>query len=199
MLAISAIIVFVSRDIAVSPRYRPPLRRVLARMAGLVVPAFAFLTCYLLLVILFGSLYAVMDPLASSRNFRLEGVVRAISFPRASIFRRRRSARSAMAISRPPAAQRASSPAPRSSAAFSCCCSASTRSSALRASAAAAAKASDLREARGRFSAEPAKPCWRMFRYLLESTGESPGIRKHDEFDLLDSVMALRLISACIY
>jgi voltage-gated potassium channel Kch len=55
-------------------------------MAGLVVPAFAFLTCYSLLVILFASLYAVMDHLAGGRNFRLESVVRAISFPESLYF-----------------------------------------------------------------------------------------------------------------
>jgi hypothetical protein len=39
-------------------------------------------------VILFASLYAVMDHLAGGRNFRFDGVVRAPSlFPKAFIFR----------------------------------------------------------------------------------------------------------------
>ena len=56
------------------------------RVARLIVPAFAFLTCYSLLVIVFASFYAVLDHLSGGGNFRIDGVVRAISFPESLYF-----------------------------------------------------------------------------------------------------------------
>lgn len=87
MMGISAIVVFVSRDIAVFLLDTGLLfEAFFARVAALVVPTFAFLTCYSLLVILFASTYSVLDRLSGGVNFRIDGVVRAISFPESLYF-----------------------------------------------------------------------------------------------------------------
>ncbi len=87
MLGISAVVLFVSRDIAVFLLDTGLLFEAFsARIAGLAVPTFAFLTCYSLLVILFASTYSVLDRLSGGINFRIDGVVRAISFPESLYF-----------------------------------------------------------------------------------------------------------------
>ena len=87
MIAISFIILFVSRNVAVFLLDIGLLfEEFFARIAGLIVPAFAFLTCYSLLVILFASVYSIMDHVTAGRNFRIEGAIRAISFPESLYF-----------------------------------------------------------------------------------------------------------------
>ena len=54
-------------------------------MARLVIPAFAFLTCYSLLVICFASFYSLAD-YAHPPNFRIDGVARALTFPETLYF-----------------------------------------------------------------------------------------------------------------
>jgi voltage-gated potassium channel len=83
-----AIIVFaVSRDVAEFLRDTGLLfDEFFHRIAGLVVPAFAFLTFYSLLVILFATVYAVLDHAMGGNDFRIDGAVRAISFPESLYF-----------------------------------------------------------------------------------------------------------------
>lgn len=56
------------------------------RMARLVVPAFAFLTFYALIVIIFASLYTLISEYALQPHFRVDGSARAISFSEAVHF-----------------------------------------------------------------------------------------------------------------
>ena len=85
--AIAVIVFAVSRDIALFLRDTGSLfDEFFRRIAGLAVPAFAFLTFYSLLVILFASLYAVLDHATGGANFRIDGVVRAITFPESLYF-----------------------------------------------------------------------------------------------------------------
>lgn len=87
MTMISLIVFFVSRDIAVFLLDTGLLfEEFFSRIAGLILPAFAFLTCYSLLVILFASIYSVLDHLGAGANFRIEGAIRAISFPESLYF-----------------------------------------------------------------------------------------------------------------
>jgi voltage-gated potassium channel len=86
-VAIALIAFIVSRDIALFLRETGLLfDEFFHRSAGLIVPAFAFLSFYSLLVILFAALYAVLDQAAGGTNFRIDGVVRAISFPESLYF-----------------------------------------------------------------------------------------------------------------
>jgi len=81
MLAISAFIFFVSSDIAVFLLDTGLLfEQFFSRIAALTVPAFAFLTCYSLMVILFASVYTVLDAFGGGANFRIDGMLRPISF-----------------------------------------------------------------------------------------------------------------------
>ena len=57
-----------------------------SRMARLVVPAFAFLTFYALLVIIFASLYTLMSQHAVQPHFRIGGEARALAFSEAVHF-----------------------------------------------------------------------------------------------------------------
>lgn len=87
MAAISGFIFFVSRDVAVFLLDTGLLfEQFFARIAALTVPAFAFLTCYSLMVILFASIYSVLDHFSNGANFRIEGAIRAISFPECLYF-----------------------------------------------------------------------------------------------------------------
>ncbi len=87
MAGISAVVLFVSRDVAVFLLDTGVLfEAFFGRIAALVVPSFAFLTCYSLLVILFASTYSVLDRLSGGVNFRIDGTVRAISFPESLYF-----------------------------------------------------------------------------------------------------------------
>lgn len=87
MLAIAAIVFAVSREVAVFLLDTGLLfEEFFRRVASLIVPAFAFLTCYSLLVILFASTYFVMDHFAVRPNFRIEGAARAITFTESLYF-----------------------------------------------------------------------------------------------------------------
>lgn len=85
--AIALIAFSVSRDIALFLRETELLfNEFFQRSAALIAPAFAFFTFYSLLVILFAGLYAVLDRVTGGANFRIDGVVRAISFPESLYF-----------------------------------------------------------------------------------------------------------------
>lgn len=56
------------------------------RMARLAIPAFAFLTCYAMMVIIFASLYMLMARHGGQAHFRVVGETRAITFPEAVHF-----------------------------------------------------------------------------------------------------------------
>jgi len=87
MAAISAIVLGVSRHIAIFLLDTGILfEEFFRRIARLAVPAFAFLTFYSLLVILFAALYAVLDHVLGGANFRIDGALRAISFPESLYF-----------------------------------------------------------------------------------------------------------------
>lgn len=87
MLAISIIVLVVSRDVAVFLLDTGLLfEEFFVRISGLVVPAFAFLTFYSLLIILFASFYSIADHLTRAPNFRIDGTVRALNFPEALYF-----------------------------------------------------------------------------------------------------------------
>ncbi len=87
MAVISMIILGVSRDIAIFLLDTGLLfEEFFRRMSRLAVPAFAFLTFYSLLVILFAALYAVLDHALGGANFRIDGTLRAISFPESLYF-----------------------------------------------------------------------------------------------------------------
>ena len=82
MLGISAIVFVVSRDIAIFLHDTGILfEAFFARITRLVVPAFAFLTFYSMLVILFASFYSIADHISDHANFRVNGVLRSLSFP----------------------------------------------------------------------------------------------------------------------
>lgn len=56
------------------------------RMSRLIVPAFAFLTFYSMIVIVFGSMYAIMSSFSHVPHFRVGGAARALSFQEAIHF-----------------------------------------------------------------------------------------------------------------
>lgn len=56
------------------------------RMAELVVPAFAFFTFYSLNIILFASIYRILDRFSAAQHFRIEGQLIDIAFPEALYF-----------------------------------------------------------------------------------------------------------------
>lgn len=56
------------------------------RMSRLAIPAFAFLTCYAMLVIIFASLFMLMAQYAGQPHFRVVGEARAITFSEAVHF-----------------------------------------------------------------------------------------------------------------
>jgi voltage-gated potassium channel len=87
MAAISIIVFLVSRDVAIFLLDTGLLfEAFFERMTSLIVPAFAFLTFYSLLVILFASLYTVLDHLAGGPHFRIDGALRAITFSESLFF-----------------------------------------------------------------------------------------------------------------
>ena len=80
--AIALIVFTVSRDIVLFLRETGLLfDEFFRRSAALIVPAFAFLSFYSLLVIVFAALYTVLDRVTGGGNFRVDGAVRAITFP----------------------------------------------------------------------------------------------------------------------
>jgi voltage-gated potassium channel len=87
MLVISAIVYAVSHDVAVFLLDTGILfEAFFARAARLMVPAFAFLTFYSLLVIVFASFYSIVDHLTAAPNFRIDGVLRPLRFPETLYF-----------------------------------------------------------------------------------------------------------------
>jgi voltage-gated potassium channel len=87
MLAISLIVFIVSHDVAIFLLDTGLLfEAFFERMRRLVIPAFAFLTFYSLLVMLFASFYTIMDHVGSVPNFRIDGVIRPLTFPESLYF-----------------------------------------------------------------------------------------------------------------
>lgn len=87
MAAISGIVFLVSHDVAIFLLDTGLLfEAFFARLARLIVPAFAFLSFYSLLVILFASFYSVIDHLSATANFRIDGILRPITFPESLYF-----------------------------------------------------------------------------------------------------------------
>src|SRR6185369_11021668 len=81
MTAIAVVVFLASHDVAVFLLDIGLLfEEFFERAAQLLVPAFAFLTFYSLAVIVFGSLYSALDHLTHVPHFRIDGVVREISF-----------------------------------------------------------------------------------------------------------------------
>lgn len=87
MLAIALIVTAVSHSVA---RFLVDagllFDEFMQRMSRLVVPAFAFLTFYSMIVIVFGSMYAIMSQFAHIQHFRVGGVARTLSFQEAIHF-----------------------------------------------------------------------------------------------------------------
>jgi voltage-gated potassium channel len=83
-----AVIVFaVSRDVAAFLHDTGLLfDEFFRRIAALAVPAFAFLTFYSLLVILFATVYSVLDHAMGGGDFRIDGTIRAITFAESLYF-----------------------------------------------------------------------------------------------------------------
>lgn len=87
MLAIGLIVLGVSRHVAIFLVDAGLLfDEFFQRMSRLIVPAFAFLTFYALLIILFASIFSIISQFAGPDHFRVGNVTRAISFPEAIHF-----------------------------------------------------------------------------------------------------------------
>ncbi len=87
MVAISVVVLFVSRDIAVFLLDTGLLFEGFFQAAAkLVMPAFAFLTFYSLLVIVFASFYTILDRFTDPPNFMIDGRPRDITFPESLYF-----------------------------------------------------------------------------------------------------------------
>ena len=86
MAAVSAIVFCVSHDVAVFLLDTELLfTAFFRRITRLVVPAYAFVSLYSLLVILFASFYSIAD-YAGAPNFRIDGAARSLSFPETLYF-----------------------------------------------------------------------------------------------------------------
>lgn len=87
MGGISAIATILSRDVSAFLLDAGLLfEEFFQRITRLLVPAFAFLTFYSLLVIVFGAIYRIVDHLAPEYLFRVNGTAQKISFPEALYF-----------------------------------------------------------------------------------------------------------------
>ncbi len=87
MLTIGLIVLAVSRSVAVFLVDAGLLfDEFFQRMSRLLVPAFAFLTFYALLVIVFASLFSILSQFSAEPHFRIGSVARAISFSEAIHF-----------------------------------------------------------------------------------------------------------------
>ena len=87
MLVIGLIVLGVSRHVAIFLVDAGLLfDEFFQRMSRLAVPAFAFLTFYALLVILFASIFSIIAQFAGPDHFRVGNVTRTISFPEAIHF-----------------------------------------------------------------------------------------------------------------
>ena len=87
MLLIAMIVLAVSQNIAMFLVETALLfEEFFARMSRLAIPAFAFLTFYALLVIVFASLYCILSRYSLDAHFRVASLNRAITFPEALHF-----------------------------------------------------------------------------------------------------------------
>ena len=87
MAGISGIILVVSRDVSASLIDVGLLfDDFFRRMAELVVPAIAFFSFYSVLVLIFGSIYRILDRFTFDAHFMIEGAAREITFSEAMYF-----------------------------------------------------------------------------------------------------------------
>jgi voltage-gated potassium channel len=87
MLAIGLIVLVVSRSVAIFLVDAGLLfEEFFQRMSRLMVPAFAFLTFYSMLVIVFASIFSVISQFSTEAHFRVGSAARAISFSEAIHF-----------------------------------------------------------------------------------------------------------------
>ena len=87
MMAIGLIVLAVSRSVAIFLVDAGLLfEEFFQRMSRLVVPAFAFLTFYSMLVIAFASIFGIVSQFSAEPHFRVGSVARAISFSEAIHF-----------------------------------------------------------------------------------------------------------------
>ena len=87
MVAIGLIVLGVSRSVAIFLVDAGLLfEEFFERMSRLAVPAFAFLTFYSLLVIIFASIYSMISQFSAAEHFRVGSVARVISFSEAIYF-----------------------------------------------------------------------------------------------------------------
>jgi voltage-gated potassium channel len=87
MLTIAVVVLFGGRSVAIFLVDAGLLfEEFFLRMSRLAIPAFAFLTFYSMIVIVFASFYSILSQLSAMSHFRVEGVARAISFSEAIHF-----------------------------------------------------------------------------------------------------------------
>lgn len=87
MLTIGLIVLVVSRSVAIFLVDAGLLfEEFFQRMSRLVVPAFAFLTFYSMLVIVFASIFSIISQFSTEAHFRVGSLARAISFSEAIHF-----------------------------------------------------------------------------------------------------------------
>jgi len=87
MLLIGAIVLAVSRNVAVFLVDAGLLfEEFFQRMSRLAIPAFAFLTFYSLLVIVFAAIYCILSQHSSALHFRADNIARALSYSEAIHF-----------------------------------------------------------------------------------------------------------------
>jgi voltage-gated potassium channel len=87
MLALAALAVAFAVDIAVLLTETGLLFRTFTqRMAQRIVPIFSFVVVFCFAVVVFASLYAVLDRFSGRPNFTVTGAIRAITFPEALYF-----------------------------------------------------------------------------------------------------------------
>jgi voltage-gated potassium channel len=87
MLAIAVVVLFAGRNVAIFLVDAGLLfEEFFLRMSRLAIPAFAFLTFYSMLVIVFASFYSILSQTSTMSHFRVEGVARAINFSEAIHF-----------------------------------------------------------------------------------------------------------------
>jgi voltage-gated potassium channel len=87
MLTIGLIVLAVSRNVAVFLVDAGLLfEEFFGRMSRLAIPAFAFLTFYALLVILFASIFSIVSQFSTAEHFRVGTATRALSFSEAIHF-----------------------------------------------------------------------------------------------------------------
>jgi voltage-gated potassium channel len=87
MAAIAAIVFFASRDVCAFLLHVGLLfEEFFQRLTRLLIPAFAFLTFYSVLVLIFAGLYRIIDRVSGAPHFSIAGQIREISFPESLYF-----------------------------------------------------------------------------------------------------------------